>query len=225
MRDTRLLKLTDPEIVLLDGKVRDEVQPEVDAAKARLDAIEDHPDLPDHLARFVADAVTEARANGRLVWHHDRIRSCPLCGRYGGYAKFKSGPRRGQSNTNRPLSFNGVELARRFVTMEGHVTLGGCVECVETAEPTLRDALRGVEAQVPDRLRADGEPKRVRYALRRCTECGWEGHEGEMGRRRTIMGDGTYPAACPSCKALNELGRAPVERRDGFVVAEFVGGG
>ena len=218
MNATRRLELTDPEIATLDGKVRDEVQAEVDAAKDRLAAINEHPNLPEPLARFVADAVNEARTHGLLVWRHERIRHCPLCGQYAGYAKFKSGPRRGQSNHNRPLSFPGVELARRFVTMEGRVTLGGCTECVEAAKPTLREALRGVDAQVPGWLCANGEPKRVRYDLRHCAECGWDGHEGEMGRHRTLMGDGTYPATCPSCMALNNFGAMPVERRDGFVV-------
>ena len=85
--------------------------------------------------------------------------------------------------------------------------------------PVLAEALRDVDCEVPAKLRAEGAPKRVRYQNRRCTECGWEGHEGQMIREQTVLGDGTYPAGCPSCRASNRfLGRTLVEIVDGYTV-------
>lgn len=212
------LTLTDDELVLLNGRCRPEVQQKVDEAAARIRSREEHPDLTVAHAGFIADAVSEARTNGLLVWHQRRLRACSLCGRSGGYIEFKSGPRRGRPNYDRPLHFNGRELARRSVGVEGYAKLGGCTECIEVVAPVLRDALCGVAAQVPDNLRAAGEPRRVRYENRRCSKCGWTGHEGQMGRKPTLLGDGTYPALCPECGAENHLFSHPVEPADGFTI-------
>jgi hypothetical protein len=213
--------LTDEELAVLDGRASDEVQVQVDAAKARLAARDEHPDLPPHLAGLVADVVTEATSNGELRFRTERLRYCPLCETHAGYVEFKSGPRKGQNNWNRPRTIPGIEFAYRFVSVQGHVTVGGCRECVDEAMPVIREALRGVRAQVPKALRTEGGPRYVKHDNRRCTKCGWTGHEGQMTRQRTLMGDGTYPAGCPDCGAENlPLGRDVVERIDGFEVVE-----
>lgn len=211
--------LSDAELVLLDGRCGETVQAEVDAARDRIAARGRHPTMPPALSGLVADAATEARTNGRLVWTTKPIDYCPLCGWVGKPARYKSGPRKGEIKPNgRRGMTGGVDLAHRFVTIQHHVRLGGCRECVETAEPALRKELRGVPAQVPDRLRAEGEPKRVRYERRRCKSCGWEGHEGRMGRLTAVMG-GTYPGECPDCGAKQlPLGPLEFEHVDGFDV-------
>lgn len=213
-------ELTDDELVILDGRCRAEVQAEVDAAKDRIAARMRYDDLPPEQAAFIADVVREARSNGLLKWMGVRINHCPLCGWSGEYPRYKQGPRRGQIKDNaRRSKTAGVELADRFVRIEGHVLLGGCTECMDAVSDRLAEALRGVEAQVPDALRADGEPVRVKHENRRCGDCGWEGHEGEMGRLRTLMGDGTYPGKCPECGVEKQpLGRQMFDRVDGFVV-------
>lgn len=212
--------LTDDELTVLDGRCRDEVQDEVDAAHRRIAARGRHPELASALAGLVADAVAEARLNGRLAWKAKPIDYCPLCGWVGEPARYKSGPRKGEVKLNGQRGMTGgVELAHRFVTIQHHVRLGGCRECVETAEPALREELRGVPAQVPERLRAEGEPKLVRYERRRCKHCGWEGHEGQMGRLLALTGGGTYPGECPSCGVTHlPLGPLPFELLDGFAV-------
>lgn len=214
----RTVKVTDEELVLLDGACSPETQSEVDAAKARLDAR--RHGLEPHIADLVADAVRVARAKGRLTWVYEQITYCRACRRSDGYVPYKSGPRRGTPNYSRRIHFRGIDLDRGFVVVTGHVSLGGCEDCLTAAAPTLAEELRGVPAQVPPHLRAEGEPKRVRHDNRRCTACGWEGHEGQMGRLRTLMGDGTYPALCPECNAENRFGTQPVERTDGFTVVE-----
>lgn len=212
-----IFHLTDEQSLLLDGHLDDDGQAKVNAARARIEARKASV-LPDHLAGFVADVVTEARTNGKVVVQHERIRRCPLCGAYKGYAKYKSGPRKGLDNLDRPLYLNGIETARRFVTMKGHVSVGACVDCFEAAEPSIVEALRGVKAEVHERLRHPDEPKRVKHDNRHCTKCGWTGHAGQMRRLPAIMG-GTYPGGCPECDAENlPFGRNVIKPADGFTV-------
>lgn len=217
---TRSVSLTDDELALLDGRCSEKVQEAVDGALARIAARTSHPDLaPDH-AGLVADVVAEAHKNGRLVFWRERIRRCPLCGTSPGYVAYKSGPRRGRPNYDKPRHLDGHEFAYRFVTVQGHVSVGGCADCVNPLLPTIAEALRGVPAQVPPVLRAEGEPERVRHNNRRCTKCGWTGHEGQMGRLPTLMGDGSFPALCPECGAGGHFSRV-VEFAEGFVVVEL----
>ena len=215
--------LTDPELVLLDGQVGEETQGKVDAAKARIAAAASLDHLPPIGAGFVADAVREATENGLLVLHRKSLRRCDLCGTDAGYVNYKSGPRRGQPNFARPKHLNGLELARRSVSVNGHARLGGCTDCVTPLLDDITEALRGVPAEVPERLRAEGEPRRKKHGNRPCKKCDWSGHEGEMRWERTLMGDGWYPAYCPSCGAGGAFSR-DVEMVDGFVVVALDSG-
>jgi hypothetical protein len=212
------VQLTDEELLVLDGRCSEKVQAEVEGARIR-QAMQDRLDIPRHLAGFVGDVVAEAQVNGELKLWSKPLNYCRICGKAGGYATFKSGPRRGRPNYNRPLRLPGWELARRFVTIQGSASLGGCDECVQAALPSIREALRDVVAQLPKALRAEGVPVRTKYPNVRCKECGWEGHEGEVGRLRTLMGDGTYPGKCPSCGAEHRpFSVSPLESVAGFVV-------
>lgn len=212
--------LTDHELVLLDGAVSEKVQIQVDRAKARLAARTEHPDLAPALAGFIADVVSEAESNGRITWGNVRLTQCRLCGRSAGYATVTKGPRRGRPNYERPLTLPGKELAYRSLTVRGVARLGGCDECVTPLVSTIAEALRDVDAEVPVGFRAPGAPVRRRYRNVRCLKCGWQGHQGQMGKARTLLGDGFYAATCPSCPARNTIGRTEVETTDGFTVEE-----
>lgn len=218
---TPRIEISDEELALLDGRVGEALQAHVSAAVSRLSAANAYPDLTPKQAGLIADAVREAQASGRLVWYHRRIRYCPLCESGGGFVLYKSGPRKGRPNYDRPLSMPGIELAYRFVTIDGSVAMGGCQDCIGPVIPHLKAALVGVPAALPDMLVTEGAQRFNRFDNRRCTACGWTGHEGEMGRQRTLMGDGTYPATCPSCKAENRIfGSRTIETIDGFTVVE-----
>jgi len=212
--------LTDDEFVVLDGRCTNETQAKVNAAKARVAARGAYGHLTPGVAGLIADAVAEATEHGLLWFANRRIDRCRICKTSAGYAPYKSGPRKGKPNYGRPLTLHGIELADRFVTVQGHITCGGCTDCVNAALPDLREALRGIKVQLPAQLYTDGEPRWVRHRNRQCTSCGWTGHEGEMTRARTLMGDGTYPAGCPSCGTENGFGRSPVDLADGHTIVE-----
>lgn len=216
-----MTELLDTEWLLLDGQCRPEVQIMVDAARERLVMRGRYANMEPALAGFIADVIREAQQEGQLIYQHRRITFCPLCKRAAAYPVYKSGRKKGQPNYSKPrLGFAGIELAYRFVRIEGHVALGGCADCINGVEPWLREELRGVPTQLTESLKADGEPQRIRYKRKRCKLCGWEGHEGEMRQLPAIMGS-SYPGGCPNCPAETGLFRNDIEHCEGFVVEEL----
>lgn len=49
------------------------------------------------------------------------------------------------------------------------------------------------------------ETKYKKDDIRICYSCGEKMYESEMGRRTTLMGDGTYASKCPKCGAESLL--------------------
>lgn len=215
------LELSDTELALLDGRCEPATQVEVDAAKARLAAVAERPDLDPRHAAFVADVVSEARREGVVRWSWTYANHCGLCDtKPYGYAKYKSGPNRGRRNINKPLQYRCVDLGTSHV--RGYVKLGGCGDCVESLRPLLTDLLARERCQVAPQLAAEGRPLWRRFDRRRCKECGWEGHEGEMGRDRTIMGDGWVPSFCRQVGLLARDHRLDERRLRERLLAECV---
>jgi hypothetical protein len=199
---------------------------EVDAAKERLVAVAHLPELAPDLAAFVADVCREARKNGVLDYRHVNTTYCRLCKRSDGYWPVRRSSRykrKGEPDRDNPKTFAGKDLAQRFVVMQGHATLGGCDQCIEAARPHLLAALADIPCEVPQRFTGEA-PRFKKHRNAVCTACGWTGHEGQMGKLRTMMGDGWYPGECPQCHAKNEpLGRRKIdtdESKNGFTVEE-----
>lgn len=211
------VSLTADELVLLDGKTRPEIQKEVDAAK-EAKALEAFVDNAAE-ARFIAEAVREAEANGILVCRWIQLHYCGYTGKSAGYATHRrSGKfhRKGETDYSKPLSMSGVDLANRFVTIKGHATLGCCREFWDGVRPKLAARLEDVKAEIAEEITGHS-PRWRRFDKRRCTVCGWNGHDGQMRKLPAIMG-GYYPGQCPSCGAKNlPLGRSVVE----LVAGEF----
>lgn len=211
--------LSDNELLLLDGKCSEALQKDVDRAKSRSEVIGlIDGDSDDPHSQLVAQVVLEAKEKGRIIFQHKQISHCSLCKTFAGYYAYPRRSRyhsKGDLNYDRPRYMSGYEFADRFVTMKGHATLGCCSDCFAKIKDTLLVALKDIKAQVPERL--TGYPAQwERVAKRRCLKCGWEGPESQMGRKRTLMGDGTYPATCPKCPAASGLFSSDVEVMDGF---------
>lgn len=213
--------LTDSELLLLDGRVSEKAQAEIDIVKRRQKAAERLSSLPALQAAFVSDLVAMAIERGELIFRPERMRTCRACGKSGGYATYPRNGRRhrkGDKNYDKPLYVGGWEFTNDFVRMVGYPTLACCNECWRAVKDIAVAELANIDAVLPEKL--TGVPPRFkRFTNKVCLECGWEGHEGEMGRRPTIMGDGTYAASCPKCNAANLLfGPLQVKNRDGFVL-------
>lgn len=206
--------LTDEILLTLDGCGDDKVQAEVEKAKTRKQAASELGDLTESQVAFIVSVEEEAKKAGKLIYTYKQIRHCGICKKSLSYAKFKSGPRKGRDNTDRPLLLGGVELAQRFVTMSGYATLGGCKECIEAIKPYLLPRLTKIPAQYPKALIGDA-PNYTRHDIMRCKKCGWEGSEHLMGKLPAVMG-GHYYGKCPKCDAENRLFSTQIEKASGF---------
>lgn len=220
---TRDVPLTNEECLLLDGKVSEKAQAVVNIAKRQIDTAQRLSALTEAQAAFVSDVVTEAVQSGRLICRPESMRRCGVCGKSAGYAVHARNGRyhrKGDRNLDRPLALNGFQFRHDFIEMKGYPSLACCRECFTVLKPFLAAELESVRAVIPEAI--TGHPPRfTRLDNKRCTQCGWTGHEGEMRRRRTILGDGTYAAGCPKCSAENLLfGPALIENQSGFTLTE-----
>lgn len=204
---TTQIHLTDPELVILDGRVSPAAQVLVDAAKERLDMAEHLSWLPKPLAGLIADIRTHALKEGRLSYSSEYVTDCRICGRKSEYALHKRTTRyhrKGEKDYDKPIRFPAIDFARGFVRISGYISLGACKDCVELAKPHLLSVLSEVKAEIPEALMG-AKPKWVRVNKMLCKGCGWTGHELEMGELPTLMGDGYYRGKCPKCPAENRI--------------------
>ena len=127
--------------------------------------------------------------------------------------------RRKRKEREYPVS--SVDFAERLIVITGNVCVGACRKCVDEALPVLRAELAAFPVQLPTALQTDNAPRFKRWDRCRCKKCEWSGHEGQLGRLRTLMNDGDYPGKCPSCGAERRfLGPDPFEKLEGFDVVE-----
>jgi hypothetical protein len=220
---TTSVYLTDEELALLDGKCQAKVQKEVDKAKERLSLGQNLGLIPLTHRDFVTRIIQEAQANGELSFTRKSLSSCKVCGKSAGYAKYTRNSKyhdKGDPNYKRPLTFPGVDLASRFVTIRGRATMGCCWTCWKTVKEYLPEALKDVKAQIPESITGYA-PKFKKHDNRKCKKCGWKGHKGEMGRLPCAMSRGTYAGKCPQCDAKNlAFGPTVIKTATGFVVVE-----
>lgn len=222
---TKMLSLTDEEIVMLWESTRPETVAHVKAARARLVLAIRLAHLPAASAGLIADVLTVAHEHGRVPYSRRSIERCPLCETHAGYAVHRRSGRyhrKGDVRHDRPLTMAGHDFDPSFVRIQRHTGLGCCNPCFVALRDDLAKALVDVRAEVPEAI--TGHPPRFRrHDNRRCTSCGWTGHEGEMGWERTLMGNGTYPARCPQCGSRNApLGPTIIETVPGFTVVDAI---
>lgn len=209
--------LTDRELVALGGLCRAKVQAEVNRAILRLESAAALNGVPDDLVSFVTRIIEEARESGRLVLSRRDLRYCGVCDSHAGHEKYKRRSRyheKGDLNYDKPLTIWGVGLSRGSA-------LDCCKSCWDRVKPLLADALKDVRAEIDESVTGHA-PQYKRHSAFHCIECGWRGHEGEMGRLPCLMSAGTYPGECPGCGAKNLPlgGGSPVGRTGEFVILE-----
>jgi len=216
---TRSVRLTDNELVLLDGNCSDGVQSEVDAAKRRIAECDGRENTA--LWRIIADAKTYAETHKKisLRWNNCRY-VCPVCGTGGGYHKRKRASkyyRKGDPDFKKPVLTYWADLGESHV--RDVVFLGMCRKCWEEHRETVALALDGLEAEIDAKITGHS-PQWLRMDVFKC-KCGWVGSEGEMGRLPCLMGSGTYAGKCPKCNAENMLfGRDAIKRTGECVLVE-----
>jgi hypothetical protein len=129
-----------------------------------------------------------------------RIDNCRLCGKGPNIVLFQSGRNKGREKARHGNP--GYEFKDNCITIRGLPSVGCCADCFTRLLPHIAEQVSDVEAEVSEKITGHA-PRFKRHRDRKCTKCGWVGHEGQMGKLRTMMGDGWYPGVCPECKAEN----------------------
>jgi rubrerythrin len=218
------LELTDEEIIKLDGSSNKEVQEEVDKAKKRVSLSKKFTkqslDITSNETKFISDCIAYARKKKILGFTYRQIFRCDVCGKKAGYHKYTRTSRhhiKGDNNYDRQKTFTGIELAVEFVFIKNSVTLGCCSKCWKKIQPILIKELKAYKIKADISEKITGQKSRYkRYKNRRCSKCKWKGHEGEMGKKSTVLGDGSYPATCPKCEAGGNFFSNDIETIDGW---------
>lgn len=214
------VSLNDDEMLLLDGKCSEEVQAKVNIVKSQIAMKAKLTSIKPEFASFIADTVERAKTYGALSCTYKGLRYCKVCNATAGYALYTRSTRwhrKGDKNMDRPLTLSGIELAQGFISFQGYANLGCCNKCWAEIKPLLVKELEGVEAEIPTSITGK-PPEFKKYDNRKCTVCGWTGHEGLMGRSCTLMGDGTYPSTCPKCNQKDGLFEHKINSAPGFAV-------
>lgn len=147
-----------------------------------------------------------------------RIDYCRLCDKGPNIVYYQSGRNKGREKSR--YGNSGYEFKDSSIRVSGHVSCGCCASCLERLLPHIREQVKDIEAEISEKI--TGHPNKwKRYLNKQCTKCGWAGHEGQMLKERTVMGDGWYPAGCPECKAKNLfMGQVFVKTGTGYTVVE-----
>lgn len=216
------LNLTDDELLLLDGRCGEGPQAEINTIKRRRVAA-DGKENP-ALWVFISDLRVRAEQDGRLGFRHERFSGkCCVCAEGGGYYPHRRRSkwhRRGEPDLNAPILASGIDFAKSFIRVENRLGLGCCAKCWDEHRTVICDALADVRAELPQAM-TGAEPRYRWHQNRQCTQCGWLGHDGEMGKSPTLMGDGYYPSTCPQCRAKNAVfGKLIVDIADGFTLVD-----
>jgi hypothetical protein len=190
------VKLRYENLIHLDGaNVPEDTQKIIDDAK---DANKFGFDLP-----LMNEALLKSIQTGTLKWTRKPIRYCPICAKTAGYAKYPRNSRhhrKGDPNYDRPLTFSGYAFNEGFVTIRHSGDI--CIECSEKHDVVDRLCNYIVENDLPIEIKNKKELSLyTKDDIRICYKCEEEMRESQMGKERTLMGDGFYPATCPNCGA------------------------
>ncbi len=197
MSITKRVDLTAEELLLLDGKVRADVQEIVNAVKMA-QSVHQHP--------IVGATIADSLKTGRFRYEIDRIQYCRLCNSSAGYAKHKRSGRyhnKGGDNHKKPLYMQGIRLNPGFVRIAGHGDF--CCKCDAKDRITTSIIETILSKQLPIELVGNKRTQFKRDDVRICRSCNKEMYESEMGREMTMMGDGYYPSKCPHCGTKSNL--------------------
>lgn len=190
------VQLSYEELILLDGAVSENAQAVIEIAK------KEHSigfDLP-----VMNEILRKAEETGKLTWKFKSIRSCSHCDKKYAYAKYPRSGRyhnKGDSNWDKPIHYQGVKFNEGGVTVAGSGDM--CADCFKKHNvlDQLIHYILDNDLKIHIQKNDIGTTKYLKDDVRVCFECKEEMLESEMGRERTMMGDGTYAATCPHCGA------------------------
>lgn len=192
------LDLTEDEILSLEGS-------KIPSIIAAIDKIRRNHALSNN--SWVGRILVEAELQGELSLSHCRVRDCPKCNYLAGYLLFKSGPRKGKENLDKPLSKSGVraDFGSVHIVWGKTQSPGGynhvCSDCwTESIETAMKESAPKTNAAITGLV---SNNKRKVYSVT-CVNCNWKGWEHELGKLPALM-SGNYEGKCPKCGAENKI--------------------
>jgi hypothetical protein len=227
------VKLTEQELLRLDGVSSFEVQRIIDTAKEER-RIQDFYKVPANIAAMIVKILRTAKVVGKLSYYPMSIQDCPACGRNDGYNPLRRNKYArafgnrfctkhiGEPDYKSPKYFEGYDLNRGFITFNDRFYTGYCSACKSIIEPILAVELVKIEYEHPvlstGNFWLDMTTRFKYYDRRKCKKCGWEGGENLMGLLPAMMG-GSYPGICPQCKSEQRpFGEQIFDTAKGFVL-------
>lgn len=190
--------LTDDQLLLLDGKADEKMQPVIDSIKLARSCGADVP--------LIGEVIAKAQASGWLRIMKGYGRWCGVCGKSAGYAPHKRRGRfhaKGDPDHKRPRTMSGISFDSSSITIRDHIDC--CSECDEKQGISAAIINLIVSQELHIELRGNDRGLFVRDDERECFGCKSLIYESELGKLRTIMGDGYYPGKCPKCGAESQL--------------------
>ena len=188
--------LTYDELMLLDGKVRDDVQKVVDTAKS------EHSFGLDDVANEILENALKA---GELRWGSINISSCKCCDKKSGYTRYSRSSRwhrKGDINYDKPIRYSGVLINPGVIVVEG--LPGICWDCwKKTYLPKIVNYIHDNNLPIQTNDNDIAPTRWKKDVVRECANCGTKSLTSTWGRSHTIFGNGTYPSTCPHCDAFN----------------------
>ena len=191
--------LTHDELLLIDGKCNEKAQEVVEKAKTEYGF---------GLDPICNEILAKSIKTGKLTWRYTEISSCKTCDTkpsgYYKYARSSRYHRKGDCNYDAPFKYSGIEPNGGFISFSG--MSGICRDCwFNVYLPKLVNFI--IENDLPIEIQKNdiAETKYKKDDVRICYSCGEKMYESEMGRRTTLMGDGTYASKCPKCGAESLL--------------------
>lgn len=210
-----LLNLTDEELGRMGtlGEWSPGVRAAIDAAMDRLAIRAGLGDTPAYVGDFVSRLVIQAQREGRLEYSRMNVRACDCCQKSAGFMPYTRNTRyhkKGDPNHARPRAWWGIQVSW-FVC---------CPICWERVKPVLVKALEDIRAEIDENI-TGYSPRFKKYQNVAC-QCGWTGHEGQLGKLPALTG-GYYPGQCPQCGAKNlplNMGQDPIYCLKSFTIEE-----
>lgn len=200
MIKTYSIDLTLEELLPLDGKVSDKAQEIINKAKQESSYGFDLP--------VMNEILRNSEKSGMLTWRYKQVRSCSYCDKtYDYYTYPRSGRyhNKGDKNYDKPKYYSGIAFNEGFVTIQGYGDM--CSECASKHDVIHRliDYIIDNDLKIQIQKNDYRITKYLKDDIRICYQCGNEMQESKMGRKSTLMGDGTFPSKCPGCGAESSV--------------------
>lgn len=188
------VELTSDELMLLDGKVREEIQKIIEQSK-----LEKSFGLDDYSNEILRKGVE----NGKIEWSYCKISSCIFCDKKAGYHTFRRTTRyhrKGEEDIKKPFTYSGVKPFCGFFLVNG--VSGICRDCWNGKFiPKIYQYILDNDLKIELTKCGNFETKYFKDCSKICYNCKQLMYESEMGKERTFFNDGWYSSICPHCGA------------------------